>query len=153
MVTSSSAFLSAVQALSSLGSSGNITVEGIITVSERTGWPAWGSTPILLAKGASLTISSQTGLSLIDFTMMSDRIVLVPPGILYLNNILAVNLCTFQASVGLFDVKVYLTYPIFPIWHSWSRNATRALYVKNSAVLVPRTELQMMIYWCVISCN
>ena len=124
-------------------------VEGQITVSELTGWPAWGKTPIILAQGASLTIGSQTGNAIMDFTMMSDRLVVPPPGTVHLTNIKAANLCTFSATVGLSNVTAYLTFTLFPIWHSWSRTSTRTLYVKSSELLIPRGELQMMTYWYV----
>ena len=50
LATNSSLFLSAVKALSALGVSGNILVGGLITMSEQTGWPAWGSHPIMLTQ-------------------------------------------------------------------------------------------------------
>ena len=116
-------------------------------MSEQIGWPAWGSHPIMLAQGTSLTISSQTGYALMDFTMMADRIVVPPPGIIRISNILATNLCTWRPQVGPSGVTVYIAFLLFPFYHNWNRNATRAMYVKNSAVIVPRTELEMMIYW------
>ena len=50
LATNSSIFLCAVKALSVLGVSGNILVGGQITMSEQTGWPPWGSHPIMLAQ-------------------------------------------------------------------------------------------------------
>ena len=147
LAANSSSFLSALKALPVLGVSGNILIGEMITVSEQMGWPAWGSPPIMLAQGTSLTISSQTGYALMDFTMMADRIVVPPPGILRISNILATNLCTWRPKVGPTGVTVYMAFMLFPFYHNWDRNATRAMYVKNTAMIVPRTELEMLIYW------
>ena len=58
-----------------------------------------------------------------------------------------VNLCTVNAAVGAGGANVLLAGLIYGFTHNWSRNGTRALYAKNSVLLVPREEVQMMTYW------
>ena len=99
-------------------------VEGLVRVSNETGWPLWPKPGFYMGDGASLHIGSETGRGVIDFAMNADRIILPyvmtenTPGRLYISNLKFVNLCTTTfplGPLGTFFPSIY----IFGIEHSW----------------------------------
>jgi hypothetical protein len=68
-------------------------------------------------------------------------------GVVRLNNMMFVNLCTVPVTIGAsLETNALLSGVVFGFDHEWSRSI-RALYAKNSVMLVPRSELEMMTYW------
>ena len=114
-------FLSAVRALSLLGLDARLMVEGLVVVSNETGWPLWPRAGIIMGDGADLHIGSETGRGVIDFSMNADRIILpytvVQPGHLHIDNLKFVNLCAtiFPLALGNMFPSLY----IFGFEHSW----------------------------------
>ena len=81
LVLDSPSFRTAILSLSQLNVSGSLLVEGVVTVSNETGWSLWPDPPITMGPGTSvLNVSSQTGKGLIDFTMMADKVLVPGPG-------------------------------------------------------------------------
>lgn len=112
----SSSFLSAIKALASIGLTSRILVEGTVTVSNETGWKEWPELGIYMGINAALQVVSQSGQGLIDFRMAADRIIL-PGGILYLDNMKFVNLCTTEISNGGFTY--FFSLCTFGFTHNW----------------------------------
>ena len=81
LVLDSPSFRSAILALAQLNVSGSLLVEGVVTVSNASGWSAWPEPPVIMGYGTTLlNVSSQTGKGLIDFQMMGDRVLVPYPG-------------------------------------------------------------------------
>ena len=115
-------FLSAVRALSLLGLDARLMVEGLVVVSNETGWPLWPQAGIIMGDGAALHIGSETGRGVIDFAMNADSIILpytiAQPGRLYIDNLKFVNLCTTTFPLVLMG-NIFLSLYIFGFGHSW----------------------------------
>ena len=115
-------FLSAVRALSLLGLDGRLMVEGLVVVSNETGWPLWPQAGIIMGNGADLHICSETGRGVIDFAMNADRIILpyttAQPGRFFIDNIKFVNLCTTFFPFAFGNILYFSLY-VFGLEHSW----------------------------------
>ena len=121
--TDSPTFLSAARAIALLGLDGRLMVEGLVVVSNDTGWPLWPQAGIIMGDGANLHISSETGMGIIDFDMNADRIYLpwtaiAHPGRLYVSNLKFVNLCTTYINLTPGSM-FYLSLYTFGFDHAW----------------------------------
>ncbi|GAX73134.1 hypothetical protein CEUSTIGMA_g587.t1 [Chlamydomonas eustigma] len=144
-VNTSLSFKTAMAALFNLNFSGTIYLNSNVNASYESGWPLDG---VELSPGSGLTLTSTDGSAnrVLDF-QMSANVIQLTDAAANISNLTLVNLCStiFYITPQISTATSFLLGALNVNW-----TGTKYLNMNNNQLIVPRQEMQSLVYWTAI---